>query len=374
MLNCMRKKYGVATFAISLLSLSLQAQIRFIPQSESAQSDFGITYSMPRTILKVEVEAIKVIQKAGPYARYAEKYLGVKDAVMEDKEYYEMGKIKLSTVGVPDQEQTYVIEVGKKTAAPSVQLTPDGVLYSINMEENGEVLKRKYEKTDVQTEIQRKKNKIMISSEDLLMANTTAKMADVVAQQIYRLRESRTGILTGEAENVPSDGEGLKLMLKSLEEEERELVEQFAGVVVKNAETHVIYYDLNEDVLKTILFRFSALEGVVDKDDLSGAPIYLNLKGVRTELPELTDKERKQMEKDAYSGKLGMLYNVPGEAVVELFNAQQQVLGKGKFKVAQYGEYRSLPSELFEQSSKGAPLRTRIEFYPETGAIKEIVK
>lgn len=365
------------TLVLGGLGLTLgQAQVRFIPQNGEVQDEIGIYYSLPRTQLKVDVEVVKVVCKAGAYAQYAERYLGVKDAVMEDKEYYELGKITLSTVGVPDKEQTYMIEVGKKTQAPSVQLTPDGLLYSINMEENNEILKemKKERQQAAQHEVERKKHQISISSEDLLMANTTAKMADVVAQHIYRLRESRTSILTGEADNVPSDGEGLKLMLKSLEDEEKALVEQFAGAVLRQPDVYTLYYDLNEDELKTILFRFSSLDGIVDKDDLSGAPIYMNIKGVRTELPELTEKERKQMEKDAYSGKLGMLYNVPGEASVELFNAKSQVLAKGKFKVAQYGEYRSVPSELFQQPVKGGTLRTRIEFYTETGAIKEITK
>ena len=46
-----------------------------------------------------------------------------------------------------------------------------------------------------------------VFSEELLMAGSTAKQAEVAAKQIYRIRESRMNILTGDADNLPPDGE-----------------------------------------------------------------------------------------------------------------------------------------------------------------------
>ena len=51
-----------------------------------------------------------------------------------------------------------------------------------------------------------------VFSEELLMAGSTAKQAEVAAKQIYRVRESRLNILTGEADNLPPDGEAMKLV------------------------------------------------------------------------------------------------------------------------------------------------------------------
>ena len=50
------------------------------------------------------------------------------------------------------------------------------------------------------------------------MAGSTAKQAEVAAKQIYRIRESRLNILTGEADNLPPDGEAMKLVIQQLEE------------------------------------------------------------------------------------------------------------------------------------------------------------
>ncbi len=349
-------------------SLIAEAQIRFIPKQNGTSNALGVVYSLPVTMLKIDVEAIKVVEEAGPYALYAEKYLGVKDAVMNSKVYYQMGAIATSTVGLPDQTRTYLIEVGK-SSIPRVDLTSNGVMVGFNLSADQEQPATQVKITPLAEE---KGPVINISSEDLLMANSTAKMAEVVAQQIYRLRESRTDILTGEAENMPSDGEALKLMLKTLEEEEQGLVAQFVGKVTRTSSLKTIYYEPGEDVIKTILFRFSTFNGIVDKEDLSGEPIYLNLQGDRFETRQLTEKDQKKLDKDIINGKLGMPYIVPGEASIEIYNNKTKTLCKGKYLTAQYGELCYLPLELFNPG-KNEKL-VKLEFYTETGAIKEIVK
>ena len=103
------------------------------------------------------------------------------------------------------------------TVAPYAYLTEDGLLCSINAEY-----------TPVESELDAaKKNKgsqqkvtdASVFSEELLMAGSTAKQAEVAAKQIYRIRESRLNILTGEADNLPPDGEAMKLVIQQLEEQ-----------------------------------------------------------------------------------------------------------------------------------------------------------
>lgn len=349
-------------------SLITEAQIRFIPKPKETTNALGVIYSLPVTTLKIDIEAIKVVEEAGPYALYAEKYLGVKDAVMNSKVYYELGAISTSITGLPDQTRSYMIEVGK-FSIPRVQLTAEGVMVGFNLSRDREVkaVSSKPASTATATAPE-----IKITSEDLLMANSTSKMAEVVAQQIYRLRESRTDILTGDAENMPSDGEALKLMLKTLEDEEKQLVAQFTGKVTRTSTVKSLYYEPGEDVTKEILFRFSAFNGVVDKEDLSGEPIYLNLQGDRYEIAQLSEKDQKKLDKEISSGRLGMPYIVPGEASIEIYNSKTKSLSKGKFLIAQYGELNYLPLALFNPG-KNEKL-VQLELYPETGAIKEIVK
>lgn len=364
----MNHKFFLCAGMCVCMSLIAEAQIRFIPKPSGTSNALGVVYSLPVTTLKIDVEAIKVVEEAGPYALYAEKYLGVKEVVMNSKVYYELGAIATSITGLPDQTRTYMVEVGK-LSIPRIQLTSEGVMVGFNLSGEREQTAAPAKTTPTAAVAG---PELKITSEDLLMANSTSKMAEVVAQQIYRLRESRTDILTGDAENMPSDGEALKLMLKTLEDEEKQLVAQFVGKVTRSSSVKTLFYEPGEDVVKGILFRFSAFNGVVDKEDLSGEPIYLNLQGDRYEPRPLSEKDQKKLDKEISSGKLGMPYIVPGEASVEIYNNKTKTLSKGKFLVAQYGELNYLPLALFNPG-KNEKL-VKLELYPETGAIKEIVK
>ena len=53
-------------------------------------------------------------------------------------------------------------------------------------------------------------------TEEILMSNSSAKMAELVAREIYSIRESKNALLRGEADNMPKDGAQLKLRLDNL--------------------------------------------------------------------------------------------------------------------------------------------------------------
>ena len=80
------------------------AQTKVVKKNAVKANNFGISYSLPKTSLVVEAEVTKVTCKVGPYYKYAEKYLGVKDVITADKVYYELGKVSLINKGVPVSE------------------------------------------------------------------------------------------------------------------------------------------------------------------------------------------------------------------------------------------------------------------------------
>ena len=85
-----------------LLSLPILAQTKVVKKNAVKANNFGITYSLPKTSLIINAEVTKVTCKAGPYYKYAEKYLGVKDVITEDKVNYEL-KSHLITKEYPIQ-------------------------------------------------------------------------------------------------------------------------------------------------------------------------------------------------------------------------------------------------------------------------------
>lgn len=349
--------------AVSLLiSFPLFSQTKVVKKNALKSNNFGITYSLPQTSLIINAEVKKSTCKAGPYYKYAEKYLGVKDVVVEDKVIYELTKVSLFNKGIPNPEQTYIVEFKSGTTAPYAYLTEDGLLCTINAE---------YAPEESAMDIA-KKNKTKplrvadasVYSEELLMAGSVAKQAEVAARQIYHIRESRMNILTGDADNLPPDGEAMKLVIQQLEEQERALSNMFTGIVVEE----IIDYDVtiipHDDLQKEVVFRFSTHLGIVDADDLGGTPVYLNLKAT-DRAPVLDEKEAAKKEKSLK----GIVYNVPGKANVDI-QMNNRTLYKGEVQITQFGTQEGLAPVMFED--KKAPVK--VYFYPETGAIKQIIQ
>ena len=356
----MKKIIIVAGLLLSLPGLS---QTKVVKKNAVKANDFGIVYSLPKTLLTVDAEVTKVSCKAGPYYQYAEKYLGVKDIVTEDRVYYELGKISLENHGIPDKDATYMIQFKQKTVAPFAYLTEDGLLCSINAVYKPDSTSKKKE-VSKQQPVTSSSDQASVYSEELLMAGSMAKQAEVAAKQIYRIRESRLNILTGEVDNLPPDGDAMKIVIQQLEEQERILTELFTGIKTREVIHYAVDIEPTESLEKEVLFRFSKKLGIVDADDLGGAPVYLNLKALEKQ-SQLDPKEAEKKEKSMK----GIVYNVPGKAEVEIF-FDKKSLFKGDVMVTQFGYREELTPVMLED--KKAPVK--VYFYPETGAIKQIIQ
>lgn len=347
--------------ACLLVYVPLYAQTKVVKKSAAKSNNFGITYSLPKTTLIINAELVKVTSKAGPYYKYAEKYLGVKDAVTEDNVYYELGKLTVENKGIPDPDNTFIVEFKAGTTAPYACLTEEGLICTINAEyENGTSAAIPAKKNPQGTETA----DASVYTEELLMAGSVSKQAEVAAKQIYRIRESRMNILTGEADNVPPDGEAMKLVIKQLEDQEKALMNLFVGTKTLENSVYSTTIVPMGDIEKDVLFRFSRLLGIVKADDLGGTPVYLSLKAIER-APELDPKEAAKKEKSMK----GIIYNVPGKAELDI-TMNKKSLFKGEVQVVQFGTQENLAPVMFED--KKAPVK--VFFYPETGAIKQIIQ
>ena len=349
--------------AALLIGIPLMAQTKVVKKNAVKANNFGITYSLPKTSLIVEAEVTKVTCKAGPYYQYAEKYLGVKEVIAEDAVYYELGKVRLINRGLPDPDNTYIVEFKPGTVAPYAYLTEEGLLCAINTE---------YAPEASQTNAAQKKQPAAkavasgtsVLSEELLMAGSTSRQAEVAAKQIYRIRESRLDILTGEADNLPPDGDAMKLVIQQLEAQEQALTNLFTGTTEKETDTYEVNIIPADELEKEVIFRFSKPLGIVDADNLGGAPVYMDLKAIER-APELDPKEAEKKEKSMK----GIIYNVPGKARIEITMGKRS-LYKGEAQITQFGTQEGLAPVMFED--KKVPVK--VTFYPETGAIKQIIQ
>ena len=104
--------------------------------------------------------------------------------------------------------------------------------------------------------------------------------------------------------------------------------------------------------------------GIVNADDLGGDPVYMNLKAT-DRAPALDAKEAEKKEKSMK----GIIYNIPGKANIEII-MNRKTLYKGEAQITQFGTREGLAPVMFED--KKAPVK--VYFYPETGAIKQIIQ
>jgi hypothetical protein len=349
---------------LSFATISLNAQTKVVKTNASKSTDYGVNYFLPKTVFLIDVDYSKITQKAGIYAKFADKLLDIKDLsiIQEDRTYYTLDKINITAKGVPDKNESYLVEFKAKTTSSFVYLTEDGLICTVNADytPNAESSKAKPKPAEKPLSV----NPQSIFTEEYINAGSAFKKAEIIAKQIYKLRESRNDFLTGEADNMPRDGEGLKLLLSNLEAQEKALMELFTGTSVVEILDSEFEIEPMSDINKEVIFRFSKYSGIVDEEDLSGNPVYINVKDLKiADAKDVSDPKNK--------AKVGesIVYNIPGKAEVEIFFGVKS-LYKNTFQVVQFGNKQLLATSLFED--KKVPVQ--ILFYPETGAIKQIIQ
>lgn len=342
---------------LALTSLASQAQTDVTPFIPGSTLE-GVNYYLPRTALRIVVETEKTVTTPGELAKYAFKYMRMNDVPTETSTDWKITKITMEPYGVPDKQKVYSVKVKSKTLAPLVSLTRDGILMAINKEVEEDVLPALPEGEEAPALPDPKK----FMSQDMLAASSTAKLADLCAQEIYDIRDSRNALVRGEAENTPKDGAQLKLMLDQLALQAETLESLFKGTKQTSKHVFVLSVDPSEEG-EHLIFRFSKHLGLVDADDLSGRPFYLSVKGMNT-LPEpVTDpnveKKKAKMEKGVY-------YNVPARETLSLHDDQQTYV-KAEYPMGQFGTVEILSDALF---NKG--VTTKVSFHQTTGGVEKI--
>ncbi len=313
----------------------------------------AVTYFLPKTVIEIEVEAVKVTYTPGEFCKYADRYLRLTGLSDTPSSHWEIESIKATSTGMPDPNNVYSIKLKDKSIAPLVELTSDGIIKSINRSAE----KRQVPASKV-TPAKAKINPRDFMTEEILMASSTAKMAELVAKEIYNIRESKNAIIRGQADNMPKDGEAMKLMLSNLEEQETAMLEMFSGTTLRETKHFTLHLVPGSSLNKEVLFRFSSRLGVLDKEDLGGKPIYVNLTDLNT-VPQATDgKEKKKLG--------GVVYNVPGKAQITIFTGNKKFVEQ-TLPVTQFGNQEVLADDLFNKRTN-----TQVTFDPATGGLLKI--
>ena len=124
----------------SVITLALSALVAMAGQAQQTQkltasklNDYGLIYTLPTTHLSIDVAAVKTVKKAGPFYKYAKKYLGVDNVIIADSQTWGIESITVTPFGVADKENEFLMTF-KAGAAPYVIVDREGMPLAINKE------------------------------------------------------------------------------------------------------------------------------------------------------------------------------------------------------------------------------------------------
>lgn len=316
----MSRKLILTLIALSAGSMTLFAQspnIYKMPLSE-LQSP---VYSMPYTTVKVAVAIERETIRKGPYARFAQKYLGVM-APLADKDIY---TIRGAKIGYSDPE-----------TQPSVTPIKNSVTnYFDNSQEifNDLGLSPVVVQKSVLSHTANDSTFVKVAPDRTsTIEKSPEEMAREAADAIFTLRKRRYDLVTGEAgENV--FGAGMSAALAEMARLEQEYIALFLGK--QSVQTIIKEYDVVPAADKTsyIIARFSPTAGLLPDTDLSGRPVVLMLKAegaVATHTPAKRDS------------RPVMFYRVADFVSCRLMDASTE-LAKVRIPIYQFGTTVEVP-------------------------------
>ena len=325
-------------------------------------NEYGLVYSLPTTALDVVVTARHESAKKGPYYLYAKKCIGTDKAVAEDYEKWTITDVQVRPYGVSDSSTQYLMQL-RPGALTSITVDADGMLLAINKEVDAPApLSEVALQTTQNTKWPTGNEYLDFVDEDFVASKSSAKQAQLLAESLMEVRDSKLALTRGTADVMPADGKQMELMLASLGAQEAAITAGFTGSVNTEYVTRRFTYVPDGGDANEVLFRMSEFAGFVDADDLSGDPVYIKLETINEpKLPEDAKGEPKKLPKNA------VIYNIPGRAQVTLSTLGKKLYEK-EIQMAQTGMTFGLDPALF--TDKKEP--SFAVFDPVTGGLLEI--
>lgn len=334
--------------------------------------DEGLIYFLPRTGISVKVKVAKKQFIPGPYHKWADKYLGYKDAKGISSDDFDLVSITIEPISEADPNFVY-----RTTGlmASAISLRSDGVITGINAENNIPL------KTEIGYDLLNYNELPSIvfpdcSSDEYYDTEintatgeetTTFKSEEVKAREaadyLFKIRQKKAFISNSASDDLPRDGESFSAFVRKSQKTENEYLSLFLGKTFTfEQEYNFLFFPGEESVKNEVLFRFSDDRGVLPKSDISGKPVMLEMikdQKVITEIKKFNTVAETKSES-------GLYYRVPVYSSIILSDGINQYYS-GRILVSQFGTVASIPEMLLDGNYK-------IEFDHITGAIKNCSK
>lgn len=356
-------------FLAALLLFSfggIKAQINVSKVGSSAipaESD-GLFYSLPQTVIQVDIIVKKIQKVKGPFAEYADQMLGLSQVTTVNSTEYELKDIRLTSYNEADPSEYYFIRMPEKQKdrkAVELFLSDDGVISGAGIVDETNTNKKQrsvdlstspvnmpefanpsvFERTD--TVIKRISLDSTIIEQKFFRKTSAAKSVEQKAREasefILKLDESMFNLINGYQE-VNYEKGTMEFMYNQMNSMKQDYLELFKGVTSTSNETFTFYYVVDKNNPLETLCRFSISKGIMPKTSVTGDFVQIQAtsmnktNALKTETDKLNAGQRSSH---------GLYYRIPDKADVIVRVGGQMKL-ETQFVINQFGVVTFLPA------------------------------
>ncbi|MDR3351383.1 MAG: DUF4831 family protein [Prevotellaceae bacterium] len=353
-------KKNVLLLTIACLSnLAAPAQTPF-KKGQSIPDGAAIVYALPYSVIEIQAEAVYELFTAGPYARYAQKYLGMA-AELGNKETFTLKSIALRTIVEADASQMYTLAIKDKNASANfLALSAEGLVASLAHAGTPETAFRfaaagqgKFNDTGAEPNIGRDRvtlyknvqtpegyEKVPVQQNQLIEKNPERR-AEEAAAFIFNLRKKRVELITGETE-ASWNSDGLRAALEEIKRLEEEYLSLFLGKTTSGTQSAVFHLTPDPAQAKQlyIAFRFSDTQGLLPASNVAGRPVTLEL---------VSEKKTAAIPSNNFNSDDKRASRIAcrlPDTVQAYLNDGQNNLLQARIQLYQFGPILSLPANL----------------------------
>lgn len=352
------KKMRLFVAALLLCGLQVSASAQVLDGVEAPAG--AVVYSLPSTTIALKVTAEHEAYQAGPYAMYAKKYLGI-DVRQGSGDFYTIKFVEMVPYVEADPKVSAAVNLQGSKVAPAnfLSLCSQGLVVlqdgytgkaaawrfpsAVNAQEFlagstsniGNTTTTLY-KTVVGADGVEK----VPVKQTQAVEKSLEKKAEETAELIFRLRQKRVDIITGDTDATFS-GEAMGATLAEIQRLEDEYMSMFIGKSVKDEQTMV--FDVVPDASKQkhmyIAFRLSDTQGLLPANNMQGRPFVLELVADGEPIAPTAVSDA------ALATKGRVAYRKPVTVVAKLMDGQK-VLMQARVPVYQLGKIMSFPLDV----------------------------
>lgn len=362
------KKSVLFWWFILLISCS-PPRVLHIDRNTIPTKGSGAYYLLPETEFTVQIMVQKTERIKGPYADFANKYLGLNNVITDNSTSYKLVNVQVTYTDMPDKEQGYYIENPGNMSKMINKFSTAGYLFPLlsfkkqpfadtlnhstflqnNMTESEypEIFKYYADANlfmKVDTIIEKIKQDTQVIEKKTLKASLIEKpleqKAKETADYIIRIKENKFNLIAGTSEvNYPK--ETLEYMFTQLENTENEYMKLFTGITVGKTLTYLfrISPERNDTVKNYEICHFSEHRGISRQNpgDETGIFLHVENKSASAILEPFISKAD-VISKD----KAALVLRIPGQAEISIVDGNIELF-RQTFRVWQLGTLLKLP-------------------------------